>query len=210
MGDVFRECRERVTAQAAASYYGVTLDRRGWAVCPFHSDKHPSMSFKNGRFRCWACGASGDSIDFVGRLLGLDTMESVRRINADFSLVLPLDRQQTPAERQEAEQAARRQREVRDTYKLFEEWRSDMLRRLNACFREAHLVLKTLETPADLDRLTGTQALAIREQAHIEYVSDVLTGGTLAEQMEVFRERGAINQLCERILNSTPMKSGAA
>ncbi|WP_368264452.1 CHC2 zinc finger domain-containing protein, partial [Intestinimonas butyriciproducens] len=52
-----------MSAKDAARYYGLTFDRKGWAVCPFHQDKHPSMSFRGGRFRCWACNASGDSID---------------------------------------------------------------------------------------------------------------------------------------------------
>ena len=99
MTDVFRECRERVSAQDVARHYGLTFDRKGWAVCPFHSDKHPSMSFRAGRFRCWACNASGDAIDFTGRLLGLAAVE---RLNADFALSLPLHRKPTQAETQAA------------------------------------------------------------------------------------------------------------
>ena len=71
MTDVFRECRERVSAQDAARRYGLEFDRRGWCKCPFHGDTHASMSFRDGRFRCWACNESGDSIDFTGKLLGL-------------------------------------------------------------------------------------------------------------------------------------------
>ena len=92
MTDVFREVRERVSAQDAARHYGLTFDRRGWALCPFHNDKHPSMSFRNGRFRCWVCDVGGDSIDFTARLLGLDAMGAVERLNADFGLALPLHR----------------------------------------------------------------------------------------------------------------------
>lgn len=47
--NIFREVRERVSAQDAARHYGLTFDRRGWALCPFHHDKHPSMSFRSGR-----------------------------------------------------------------------------------------------------------------------------------------------------------------
>ena len=31
MTDVFRECRERVSAQDAARHYGLTFDRKDWA-----------------------------------------------------------------------------------------------------------------------------------------------------------------------------------
>lgn len=206
MTDVFRECRERVSAQDAARHYGLTFDRKGWAVCPFHQDKHPSMSFRAGRFRCWACNESGDSIDFTGKLLGLEPMVAVERLNADFALDLLLDRKPTPAETQ----AAQHRRKVSETYQLFQQWRDGVIQKLNACFREGHLALKSLEAPADFDRLTDSQALAIREQARFEWLADTLTGGTMAEQMEIFRERGEIGQLCEKVLNNMPMKSGVA
>lgn len=74
MTDVFRECRERVSAQDAARHYGLEFDRRGWCKCPFHGDTHASMSFRGGRFRCWVCNASGDAIDFTGKLLGLEPL----------------------------------------------------------------------------------------------------------------------------------------
>lgn len=206
MIDVFQEVRERVPAQNAARYYGLTFDRKGWAVCPFHSDKHPSMSFKNGRFRCWACNASGDSIDFTGKLLGLEPLAAAERLNADFGLNLPLHRKPTPAEMQ----TAQRRREISELYKDFEQWRDGMIRQLCKCFRLAHEALKGLATPADLDKLSDAQTLAIREQARIEWLADVLTDGTMAEQMQAWRERGRILRLIERILNSTPMSSNVA
>ena len=53
---------------------------RGKALCPFHDDHHPSMSIKNNRYRCWACGENGDVIDFVMKRDGLAFHEAVRRL----------------------------------------------------------------------------------------------------------------------------------
>lgn len=195
MTDVFRECRERVSAQDAARHYGLTFDRKGWAVCPFHSDKHPSMSFRAGRFRCWACNASGDAIDFTGRLLGLEPMAAVERLNADFALALPLHRKPTPAE----EQAARRRMEIARAHKQFEEWRKAFISKLCAAYRVAHIVLRDME---DWDKLTEREALAIREQAHMEYLADTLTSGTPEEQAAIYRERGQIAKWIEKVLSS--------
>ncbi len=203
MTDVFRECRERVSAQDAARHYGLTFDRRGWAVCPFHADKHPSMSFRAGRFRCWACNASGDSIDFTGRLLGLEPLAAVERLNADFALSLPLHRKPTPAQAR----AARRRMEITEAHKQFEVWRKDFLVKLCAVYRVAHLALLNLE---DWDRLTEREALAIRLQARVGYWIDTLTGGRPEEQMEIFRERQVIQSRINQILSSTPTKFGEA
>ena len=47
------------------------------ALCPFHEDRHPSLHFKNNRFKCFACGASGDVIDLVQRYLNVGFKEAV-------------------------------------------------------------------------------------------------------------------------------------
>ena len=117
MADVFKAVRERMSAQEAARRYGLTFDRKGWALCPFHADTTPSMSFKDGRFRCWACNESGDSIDFTARFFGLSKMDAVKRLNEDFMLGLPIGQPMT--DRKQAE----RRRDLAETEKMFNEWR---------------------------------------------------------------------------------------
>lgn len=191
LSDIFKEVRERVTAEDAARHYGLTFERKGWALCPFHADKHASMSFKNGRFCCWVCNIKGDSIDFTGRLLGLDAMGSVRRLNEDFSLSLPLDRQPTQAERR----AARRRKEIADAHKAFEDWRSDFIRQLNSAYRVAHIALTRG------GELTERETAAIRMQSTIEYYADALANGTPEDQAQIYRERGRLSKWIEPILS---------
>ena len=191
MTDLFGEVRSRVSAQDAARRYGVTFDRRGWALCPFHDDRHASMSFKDGRFRCWVCNVGGDAIDFTGRLFGLDAMGAVRRLNADFGLSLPLDRQPTQAERQ----AARHRQEIADAHRAFEAWRGDFIWKLNTAFRVAHIALQRGGT------FTAREAAAIRLQAAIEYYADELSGGTAETQAMIYREREVISGWIEKILS---------
>lgn len=206
MTDIFREVRERVTAQDAARHYGLTFDRKGWAVCPFHQDKHPSMSFRAGRFRCWACNESGDSIDFTGKLLGLDALGAVERLNADFNLGLQLRRKVTPAE----EKAARRRQEVAQAHRAFEEWRQALCVKACEAYRMAHIALQGIECPEDFDRLSEREMMAVQWQAYHEYLVDALTIGEPEEQMEIFRERQVIQSRIGQILNRLPMKSNAA
>lgn len=194
MTDVFRRVRERVSAQEAARFYGLQLDRRGWVLCPFHRDRHPSMSFKGGRFRCWSCNASGDSIDFTARLLGLDPLGAVERLNEDFSLALPIHRKPTRAEKQ----VARRRLEVAEAHKAFEIWREGFIAQLNAAFREGHLILMECQ---NLDKLAEREAAALRLQANFEYWSDALSNGTPQAQAQIYRERGRIQKWIDRVLN---------
>ena len=202
MDSPFSEARERVSAQEAARYYGAEFDRRGWALCPFHRDTHPSMSFKDGHYHCWVCDVSGDSVDYVARLMDLRPLEALRRINEDFGLGLAIDRPPTARERQKAA----RGREMADIYSQFTRWRSELAVKLATCLRTAHLAMLQLQAPEDMGRLTPAQATAIQRREALEYWADCLSWGSLEEQMDIFRERKGIDQLCERILRDTPAR----
>lgn len=88
MGTLFQTVRERVTARDAAEFYGLEVTRFGKALCPWHSDRHPSLSFdkRTGRCHCFSCGAGGDAIDLTAKLLGLSPLEAAKRLNEDFNL----------------------------------------------------------------------------------------------------------------------------
>ena len=49
-------------------FYGVQFNSRGFAKCPFHSEKTASLSIKNEHYKCFGCGAYGGIIDFVMEL----------------------------------------------------------------------------------------------------------------------------------------------
>ena len=78
--------KNQIDLQSVMECYGMQFDRIGKALCPFHSDNHPSLSIKNERYKCWACGASGDVFDFVQNLYGDSFQEAIERINKDFGL----------------------------------------------------------------------------------------------------------------------------
>ena len=86
----FDVIRSRVSAAEAYQRY-VGPVQRNKALCIWHSDRHPSLSFKGAFCRCFACGGSGSAIDVVMRLYGLDVRGAAERINADFSLGLDFD-----------------------------------------------------------------------------------------------------------------------
>ena len=63
-------------------------------LCPFHDDHHASLSFSPSRntFRCFACGASGGTIDLAMRCLGKDFLEACRWLGGEDCLGFPSDR----------------------------------------------------------------------------------------------------------------------
>lgn len=90
MGALFDGVRENVTALEAAKRYGLSVNRYGKALCPWHDDKHASLSFdtRTGRCKCFSCHAGGTCIDLTAKLLNVSILEAATQLNADFALGL--------------------------------------------------------------------------------------------------------------------------
>lgn len=58
---IYEKAKSLVTAREAAEHYGLTVNRYGMALCPFHDDHNPSMKLDD-RFHCFGCGEDGDVI----------------------------------------------------------------------------------------------------------------------------------------------------
>lgn len=75
------ERAQRTDLAALVSRDGMILYRDGtWlaGLCPFHKEKTPSFKIKDGRFKCFGCGASGDAIEYVQRSRKLEFVEAIQ------------------------------------------------------------------------------------------------------------------------------------
>ena len=63
-----------------------------WACCPFHGDKHPSLSvdINTGLFRCWSCSTYGDCFTFYQKNFNISFQEAIEEIAEmyDFELII--------------------------------------------------------------------------------------------------------------------------
>lgn len=83
--NLFKEIKSTVTARAAAERYGLSVDRNGMVLCPFHDDHNPSLKISRG-FHCFGCGAQGDVITFAAMLFGIKPGEAARKLAEDFGI----------------------------------------------------------------------------------------------------------------------------
>ena len=69
------------------------------ALCPFHDDRHPSLSFRVSKntFRCFVCGASGGPIDLVMRFLNKPFLDATRWLADENNIILEEWKPQTSA-----------------------------------------------------------------------------------------------------------------
>lgn len=72
--------RETVTMRDALAWYGIEADRAGFAPCPFHHDRHPSMKIYPGDrgYYCFVCAEGGDVLRFIRKMEGGSFRDAVR------------------------------------------------------------------------------------------------------------------------------------
>lgn len=213
--DNFRLARERLDIFDVARRYGLSPDRHGKCLCPFHHEKTPSFHINRQKklWHCFGCGEGGDVITLAARLLGVRPWEALRRLDGDFALGLtwPDERRQTAAQRYRAarEQAARQaawQRQ-QDAQAQFNDWVTQARRtvthwhRLLWEWRIGHAP-ETPDKPPD-----EYFACSLRELDRAGYLCDVLCQGSAEEQFALYcNSRNEIAKI-ERFLTDSCQKS---
>ncbi len=116
--DVFEKVKEQVSFIEVAKAYGIQNKKKGShyiALCPFHCEKTPSMVLYKDGFKCFGCGAAGDVISFVSKLLGLKPMDAAKDIIHHCGLPIAMDKPEKPKRKKRYSQA--------DFLKALEAWR---------------------------------------------------------------------------------------
>lgn len=201
--NIFDETRRLVSPLSAALCYGFQPNRSNFIQCPFHAERTASLKLYDNSWHCFGCGLGGSSIDFTAKLFDLSPLDAVRKMNVDFNLALPLDKPPS----KEQQKAVQRRREILEIKQNYQKWQDGLLTLLNAAYRTGHIALQKFD---GLNQLTEAEVLAIQWLESLENWSDCLMSDDMEQQIQIFRDRKEIKQLCETILNHMPMKSNVA
>lgn len=112
------EIKKRISCVDACRMYGVEINRKGFARCPFHNEKTASFKAYPGDrgFYCFGCGASGSVIDLAMKLFNESAGAACERLASDFRLDLPIGREMSAQEKlarnKEAWERQRREKEL--------------------------------------------------------------------------------------------------
>lgn len=71
-------------AKTVIEFYGLSRNATRKYMCPFHNDKHPSLTVKGHKWKCWGCDAGGDIFDFVARWYNISFKDSILKLALDF------------------------------------------------------------------------------------------------------------------------------
>ena len=91
--EALREIGQRLDVRDVAEYLGLTVNKAGKILCPYHREKSPSCQLYGNRFYCFGCGQHGDGIDLVAAVRGVSKWDAAAELNSYFSLGIDLDGQ---------------------------------------------------------------------------------------------------------------------
>lgn len=83
---LFKDVNEHLDIHEVATWAGLHENKSGFILCPFHSDRHPSMKLYGKSAFCFSCGSWCDSIGLVAQVKGISQSESARLLCEAFSL----------------------------------------------------------------------------------------------------------------------------
>ena len=93
-----------IRISTVARAYGMEVRERGLSKCVFHDDHTPSLSvtpsgkFGADLFNCFGCGASGDVVGFLARLVAIDRRNAVKALLQDYAVPVSVMPRVRPAE----------------------------------------------------------------------------------------------------------------
>jgi len=164
---------------------GVEINRSRMACCPFHDDRHPSLSIKGERWRCFGCGAHGDAIDWCERFFRMDTGAALMFLAARAGIGPVRGGGKGPPGPGPDVSAAIRKRELAEDFRAWvsdQRWKNaDLIRKV------AHTIDLVVKTPADLG--TERAAFLYDTRAKLEGIDELLWGRDIDALADYYREK---------------------
>ena len=181
----YAHIKQSITTRQAAENFGIQVNSRGMAVCPFHDDRRPSMKVDE-TFYCFGCGATGDGITFTSRLFGISPASAARKLVMDFGISLD----------EESEYPALPKSRAQLEFEIWVHEALVTLRRYNQLLYE----WKSL-APADQgEDFHFLFVEALQNSARVKYLLCTLAFGTEEEKREIYLNcREEVKQIYERI-----------
>ncbi len=196
------EVKEYLTTRQVAEFYGLQVKRNGFACCPFHEEKHPSMKLDR-NYHCFGCGVGGDVIDYISRMFGLSQYEAALKLIDEFHLPIQgkvkLDRLQKKRFREVKAEQAHLFR-IKDRFK---KWCNQTIEKLKDCLLEIEQVGIFLKDQPPEMVFSEDYATLLHAEPVMEYWLDILCFGSIEEKQELFlKGRKEVEEVAERVQTS--------
>lgn len=150
--------KQLITVSQAFEQYGFEVNRGGFIVCPFHSEKTPSLKVYAGdtKWKCFGCNEGGDIVDFVMKLFNINFQQAIVRLNNDFSLGLTNDKPSARDIERMRRERADKDRELQE-YRSKSQEQAERHRRLWWAYKNK--VPKSADEPMDAEFIEALHTL---------------------------------------------------
>ena len=193
--------KETLTAKEVAEFYGVGI-KNNKAECFMHTDKTPSMSFKNAGFKCFSCGIGGSCIDLCMNLFSISFIEACKKLNNDFRLGLNFGKQSL----KEFRENTRLQRQWDLDKKLvenYEKWEQETFIKLCDYLRLLEQFL-TEYAPKNMGQcLHELFVLSIMTYDYLEYLTNILIFSSFKEKTGAKKEIEGVVKTIEQAIRKS-------
>ena len=187
----FETIKELVTVPQAAERYGLNVTHGNMCLCPFHGEKTPSMKLYEKNYHCFGCGAHGDVIALAANLFNIPMLEAAKRINADFSLGLDMEK---PISSREITLIQHKKQEAED----FAKWESNAWLTLAEYFSELCHWQKEFAPKSETEEPDERFLESLQKRDYIEHLCNVFIIGIKEERLALREEVERIEQrMCE-------------
>lgn len=183
--NIFQTAKEIPFPEVFQAFHSGEMRRRGRffvALCPFHSERSASFTIYTDGYKCFGCGEAGDHVDFVAKLYSLQPLEAAQAICEKFGIPVeggPLSREDK-LKLALAKTELQRRKRLREAFENWTRLAGQQVRILAEAI-SLQLEEKGLDIEEDLLPL-------VHDLPKLEYWADVLTEGTEAEKIALYRD----------------------
>jgi|AGTN01.1.fsa_nt_gi DNA primase (bacterial type) len=174
MNTLFSDAAARLDILEVARRLGVQIEHGGFARCPFHNERTPSLHFDRNRgiFKCFGCGEGGDAITLMSKMKGVSRYDALRVLNDDFHLGLDLGKHKPKYTVQTIE--ARRVEQERRNLRAYQTFREQMMNRLAVLSRKCYVCLVDFAPRTPEDYIENYFVVACKYLPDIEHMQNDL------------------------------------
>lgn len=211
LNELFATAKSRLDILQVSRDFGLETNRAGFACCPFHNEKTPSLKINAQKqyFHCFGCGAGGDVFKLVGQLAGISKpFDVLKMLNDSYALGLNLDGKQTDTQ---AVQALKKQADLehkRSIEQAFDEWQHNAFL---TCTRYAKLLRDwrlDYAPKSEVEELRPLFIESLQQLTRTEYLCDCLTYGDEKEKQKFYKQcRNEVNDIEQRLEKYNAQKS---
>jgi DNA primase len=142
-----------------------------WMLCPFHSEKTPSLKVNPDKqtWYCFGCNEGGDVLTFIQKFKGLSFPEALRYLGI------------------ESDKPYKPNPEVERRKKLLEQfrtWEREYFDEVVSQLRLIGKIMSGIKTDGELEKLAALYKL----QSVLDYHGQILTFGNDEERFELYKE----------------------